>query len=299
MIGYVGLGAMGGALARRLASAHPVMVLDREPRAVQALLDVGAVPAADIRELGKRCSTVLLCLPTSDHVRELLHGDEGLLASLSPGSLVVDQTSGDPAATRKLAAELAEHDVTLVDAPVSGGPPRALAGTISIMVGADDAAFERVQPVLSSLSTNVFRAGGVGAGHAMKLVNNVMSGAQRLLTFECLALAAKNGIPPETAFTILMAGGARNSFLENVVGPSILGGQPAPDFTLRLAHKDVRLACQMGAESGVPMPFGHVALEFLEACIEQLGADAKVDQAALVVERLAGTHIVASTLIFE
>jgi 3-hydroxyisobutyrate dehydrogenase len=83
------------------------------------------------------------------------------------------------------------------------------------------------------------------------------------------------------------------------VGPSILGGQPAPDFTLRLAHKDVRLACQMGAESGVPMPFGDVALEFLETCIAEVGADAKVDQAALVVDKLAGTHIVASARIFD
>jgi 3-hydroxyisobutyrate dehydrogenase len=298
MIGYVGLGAMGGALARNLLRTHDVMVFDRSTIAAEGLGRAGATVAAELREIGERCDTVFLCLPTSTQVADVLLGPDALLASLSPGAIVIDQTSGDPAITRRLAAELAAQDVTLVDAPVSGGVERALDGTIAVMVGTSEETFARVQPLLSSLTTNLFHAGDVGAGHAMKLVNNVMSGTQRLLTFECLALAAKNGIDPSRAHTILMAGGARNSFLEKVVGPSTLGGAPAPQFSIRLAYKDVRLACQMGADSGVPMFLGAQAREMLQMCMAQVGEDAEVDQVALVIERMSGTRIVGSHDIF-
>lgn len=298
-IGYVGLGNMGSALAGRLQLQHQLLVHDRDSAAVQRLVDAGATASPDLGDLGARCDVILLCLPTSDHVRAVIFGEGGLAATVKPGALIVDQTSGDPVATRAMATELANLHVDLIDAPVSGGPPGAQAGTIAIMVGAAPELFERVRPVLTSISPNVFHAGGVGTGHTIKLVNNLLSTTQRLLTFEAMSLAAKNGVEPRTAVEILMASGGRNAFLEKIMGPLILEGNLSTGFTLGLAHKDVRLACGLGVASGVPMFFGNVTRELYQVCISEMGSDAKVDSAALVVDRLAGTEVVPPNYRFE
>ena len=294
-VGYVGLGNMGGALAKRLQLARSLVVFDRDEATVQSLVDLGASAAADLGDLAQQCDMVLLCLPTSDHVRTVLFGEgdaPGLVDSARPGTIFVDQTSGDPLATREMAALLAERGMTIADAPVSGGIAGAQAGTIAIMVGADAETFERVSEVLGQISPNVFNAGGIGNGHVMKLVNNLLSGAQRLLTFEVMALAAKNGVDPQTAHTILMAGGGRNAYIEKILGPRVLQGDLNPGFTLALAHKDVRLACDLARVSGVPAFFGGVTRELLQVCMAENGASAQVDTAALLVDRWAGTSVV-------
>lgn len=291
-IGYVGLGNMGGALARRLQLTQPLQVYDLDSANVQRLVDTGASACASLRELASRCDVIFLCLPTSDHVRNALFGVDGLASALREGSLIIDQTTGDPIATRAMAADLALRGVDLVDAPVSGGAQGAEAGTIAIMVGASDAQYARVLPLLHAISPNVFHAGGVGAGQVIKLVNNMLSGALRLLTFEGVALAAKNGIDPQRACEILMAGGARSAFLEKFMAPHIIKGNLSPGFTLGLMHKDVRLACQLGSDSGVPMFFGNLARELYQMCINEKGEDAQVHTAAQVVDRIAGTQVV-------
>lgn len=291
-IGYIGLGNMGGALAARLRLRHDLLVYDQDATAVRRLTEKGATPCAGPRDLAGRCGIIFLCLPTSDHVRAVIFGDDGLAGALKPGTLIVDQTSGDPNATRSMAAELARAGVSLIDAPVSGGQRGAEAGTIAIMVGAADDQFTRARPILTSISPNVFHAGAVGNGHVIKLVNNLLSGAQRLLTFEGVALAVKNGMEPGTAVQILLASGGRNAFLEKRMNPGVITGELASGFTLGLAHKDVRLACQLGADSALPMFFGNLTRELYQMCISEMGAAAEVDTAALVVDRLAGTRIV-------
>lgn len=292
-IGYIGLGAMGSALATRLQRAHQLRVFDLQPDAVQRLVVSGARACGTARELGAQCDVVMVCLPTSNHVRVLIDGPDGLAAGLRPGSLVIDQTTGDPAVTRELAAALAKLGVALVDAPVSGGAAGARAGSIAIMVGGDDEACARAMPVLQAISPNVFRAGQVGAGHVMKLVNNVLSATQRLASMEALSLAAKNGIDPQHACQILLAGGARNSFLEKAM-PAVLKGDLAPGFTLGLMHKDVRLACDMAASSQVPLFYGNLTREMLQMSISDLGSQAQVNEPALMFDRLAGTQVVPS-----
>ena len=135
-IGYVGLGSMGGALARRLLLAHPLHVHDVNATAAQRMSNLGAKPCASGSELAVECDTILLCLPTSAEVRTAIFGPTGLAATARQGTLIVDQTTGDPTATRAMAAELAPDGIDLIDAPVSGGPRGADAGTIAIMVGA-------------------------------------------------------------------------------------------------------------------------------------------------------------------
>jgi 3-hydroxyisobutyrate dehydrogenase len=283
---------MGGALAARLHLKQPLHVYDLNEEAVRRLADRGARPCTTLRELASRCEVILLCLPTSDYVRTAIFGNEGLHDGLARGALVIDQSTGDPGATRAMAIELSKRGVDLIDAPVSGGPDGAEAGTIAIMVGATPEQFERVLPVLSAISSNIFHAGGSGAGHVMKLVNNMLSGAQRVLSLEALSLAAKNGIEPGKACEILSAGGARNAYVETFVRQRLLTGKWKVGFSLALMHKDLRLACQLGTESKVPLFLGNAAKEYYQMCISQMGEAGDVQSVALVIDQLAGTQLV-------
>lgn len=291
-IGYVGLGDMGGALARRLQLSRPLTVFDLNAAAVGRLVDKGATAAESLPALAASCDVIFLCLPKSEHVRRAIFGENGLAEGLRAGMRLIDQTSGDPAETRQMAEMLAKRGVTLTDAPVSGGPAGADAGKIAIMVGADQDDFDAVAPILNDISPNIFRTGSVGTGHAMKLVNNLLSGAQRLLSLECLALAEKSGIAPTDAVRILLAGGARNVFLESQVGPIIERGDMNVGFTLELMHKDVDLACRAGNDLGMPMFFGATAREMYRLCMNLMGKDQSVMTSALAIDRIAGSKMV-------
>jgi len=291
-VGYVGLGNMGGALAKRLQCFHPLHVFDLNPTAVQRCTDMGASPCDTLDALASKCQVIFLCLPTSNHVETAIFGEHGLSRSLRHGTVLIDQSTGDPQATRIMAQKLAKHGVLLIDAPVSGGIQGAQNGTISIMVGGEKSVYDYVAPLLNAMSTNVFHVGEIGAGQSMKLVNNLLSGAQRLLTMEAVALASKCGISPEQACDVLLSGGARNLFLEKFMSTQVIKGELDTGFTLGLMHKDVRLACQMASEAGVPLFFGQIAREFYQMCINERGAQDHVHSAALVFDRLANTHVV-------
>lgn len=291
-IGYIGLGNMGGALARRLQLQHPLKVYDRDAGSVQRMVERGATRAESLKDLATACDVIVLCLPTSDHVRSVLLGPDGIAASARPGTLVVDQTSGDPTVTRAIAAELAARGIEMVDAPVSGGPAGADAGTIAIMVGADATQFDRIGPVLRAISPNVFHAGGVGCGHVVKLANNLLSAGTRLMTLEAMALAVKNGVEGEKALAIMMASGGRNFWMEKYMADYILTGKLKAAFALGLLHKDVRLACQLGQDSSMPMLFGNLAKDFYQMALNEYSFDAPVNVVALTMDRIAGSHVV-------
>ncbi|MCA0043387.1 NAD(P)-dependent oxidoreductase [Celeribacter litoreus] len=294
-LGYIGLGNMGGPLARRLLLAGPLIVYDRSEAACAAFAEAGATVAESAAALAESCDVIVLCLPTTPHVEGLLFGEDGIAGVLAPGTLLIDQTSGDPIASRKLAARLAEQGVSIVDAPVSGGPEGANAGTIAMLVGCTDAEFERVERILSAISPNVIHAGGFGTGYVAKLTNNLLFSAQRLMTFEAVALAAKNGLAPEKAVEILSKGSARNFFLEHTMAPRVLTGKLDSGFTLGLAHKDVRLATELGIASDVPMVFGNLVRDMYTMAINEIGREAQVNEVARLVDRASGTQVVPET----
>ena len=292
MIGSVGLGNMGGALAERLALSKQVLAFDLSETARQRLAKAGAEIAPSVADVAQRCDVILLCLPTSQHVETALKGEGGLAAAVRPGTIVVDQTSGDPNITRRLAAELAEQGVALIDAPVSGGPQGAAAGTIAIMVGSDAATFEKVKPIFDAITFNVFHAGEIGAGQVIKLANNLLSGGTRLLSLEAVTLAVKNGVSAETAVKILLASGGANFWLGKYGESLLVNGEIGSSFTLGLIHKDVKLACQMGVDSGMPMFFGNPAKEFYQMAINAYSADTPVNNIALLVEKVANANFI-------
>ncbi len=290
-IGYIGLGHMGGALARRLQLSRPLHVFDLSVTAINRMTDCGAIACASNRNVGRACEIVLLSLQTSDQVRSVIFGANGLLEGLQPGAMIIDQTTGDPFATRAMAAELATRGIDLIDAPVSGGPPGAEAGTIAIMVGASDAQFLRAEPVLQSITSNLFHTGSLGTGQVIKLANNLLNAAQRLLTFEVMALAVKNGATPERTWEVLVKSSGRNFMLEHTFPKHILNGNLAQGFTLGLMHKDVRLAQELAMNSGVPMFFGSLVQSLYRTIMNEHGADGEVNLSVRLFERMAQTTI--------
>ncbi|MBE2277527.1 MAG: NAD(P)-dependent oxidoreductase [Rhodobacteraceae bacterium] len=291
-VGYIGLGSMGGALARRLQLAEPLTVYDMNAAAVGRLVAAGAQAAGSGAEVAASCMTVMLCLPTSQHVEDLLYGRGDLARHLRPGAIVIDQTTGDPSVTRALARRLRQADVSMLDAPVSGGPVGAEAGTIAIMVGGPAEDYARAAPLLHKISPNVVRAGEIGTGNVIKLANNMLSAAQRFVAMEAVALAVKNGVDAGRAVQIINKGSGRNFFTELMFEKHIVSGNLPSGFTLGLLHKDVKLACQLGAETGVAMQFGDVAKNFLQMAMNAYSYDTQVNAAALMMDSLCGTHVV-------
>ncbi|HMN79708.1 MAG TPA: NAD(P)-dependent oxidoreductase [Burkholderiaceae bacterium] len=289
--GFVGLGRMGGALARRIIREQPLRVFDLSEQTIAALVSEGAQAAASLDELGRACDIVALCLPTSAEVKAGIFGEGGLAGSLAPGSLIVDMTTGDPNATREMAGELQDRRIDLIDAPVSGGPHGAAAGTIAILVGATTAQFERCLPLMKTISPRIFHTGDVGTGQIMKLVNNVIAAGVRAATFEAVTLGVKNGLSLKTCAEILAVGTAR-SYTTELALPSLLDPNRKMTFTMGLMHKDVRLATDVAAQSGVPMPVAGAVREIFQTAANELGAEADLNDLMLMLERQAGTKVV-------
>jgi 3-hydroxyisobutyrate dehydrogenase len=272
-IGYIGLGSMGGAIAKRMLLKEKIRVYDLVPERVSEMAKLGGMPAQSPAALAEQSDAVCLCLPTSEHVRTAIFGENGLAKGLKPGTIVADMTTGDPLQTKEMAAELAKRGVIMIDAPVSGGPVGAAAGTLAIMVGAPEPVWQKIKPVFELVSPNVFRMGDVGAGQTMKLVNNLMLAAGRAIAFEAMALAVKNGLDPKLTVDVLNKSSGRNGTTERSLGDTVEGKFPA-SFAIGLMTKDVRLANQLGRDTGVPMILGRVVEELHNVALNNHGPQA-------------------------
>ena len=285
-LGYVGLGAMGGALARRLMLSHKLRVFDLRPDVVAEFASNGAIPVQDGVSLARECDAVLLCLPRSSDVREAIFGEGGLAEGLTPGTIVIDQTTGNPDDTRAMAAELAERGVSLIDAPVSGGPAGADAGTIAIMVGGPVETLERVRPCLESISPNVIHCGDIGNGHVVKLVNNTIAAVNRIGMLEAVAMGRKYGLSLETMNEVINKSSGRSGATERGL-PAMIEGKASSNFALALMLKDVSLATQLGANCGAPMLVHGVVRGMLQAGLYEQGADANFDDMVAVIANMS------------
>lgn len=294
-IGFIGLGNMGAALARRLMRDHTLHVWDLNQAAVDALAAEGAVAANGPGGVGASgAGLILTCLPTSVQVEQVLFGADGVAAGLAEGALVADMTTGDPLATKAMAAKLASQGIDMIDAPVSGGVSGAEQGTIAIMIGAPEALFEKIKPVFESISPNIFHAGEIGSGHAMKLINNMISSCIRLATFEGVALATKAGIEPMRFAEILAKGSGRGYVADTSLPKFVIPGRKNQDFGLALMHKDLTLATKLGQDMQVPLTTGGYAREVFRSALNRLGEDADITQLIRIFEEAAGVDICAA-----
>ena len=280
-IGFVGLGNMGWPMAANLhAAGFPLVVRDAAADRQAAFADAqpgtavahepGAFAAADI---------VITMLPTSAIVADALLR-WGIGAALRPESIVIDMSSSDPSDTLQTAAELASRGVRVIDAPVSGGVPRAITGELSLMVGGDDADIERAQPVLRVLGdpARQFRTGALGTGHAMKALNNVVGAATYCATAEAVVAGARFGLDPKTMIDIINASTGQ-SFTSVNFGANVLNGAYATGFMLGLMAKDVRIAQSVIAASDTDAPVLALTDERWARALRDLGPAADQSQA--------------------
>ena len=291
-IGFIGLGNMGVPMAGRLIDGgYSLIVNDIRPDAARPLLARGATWAASPAEIAAAAHTVITILPTSREVREVLLGTKGLLDALRPGSLVLEMTSADPSVTRELEREVVARGSALIDAPVSGGVRGAVEGTLAIMVGGDPALLERARPVLARMGKNIFHAGPVGAGHAIKLVNNMCSGGILALTIEAVAVAARAGVDPTRAVEILQASSGRSNESDNKFPRFILNGAFDAGFAIRLMMKDLDGYGRLAQEAGVPSPVARAAAEVYRVAMARGMAEQDHTAIARIIEEWAGVSL--------
>jgi 3-hydroxyisobutyrate dehydrogenase len=282
---------MGGNLARHLAGKFPLTVLDLNRSAVEALVALGARSASTAADLARQSDVVLLCLPRSSDVERVIFGRNGLLEGLAPGALVVDQTSGVPDETWKFAQRLAERDIGMIDAPVSGAMATAIAGTISIIASGPSPSFATAEPILRTISRNVFHCGErVGNGQTIKSINNLMNVGCRLSTLETVAMGRKLGLPFGPMIDALNATSARNYTTPGML-PAIAEGRQSTRFALALQVKDMHQAMTLG-EGKVPMPIANVARSLLQSSLNVLGKDSQLEEIIGFVESMASVRFV-------
>ena len=252
-IGFIGLGFMGhGMAANILKAGYRLQVKGNRNRApIDDLVAKGATEAKNPKTMAEACDIVHLCLSNSPQVENVIRGPEGILASGKKGLIVVDCTTADPTSTVALAAELRAAGMAMVDAPLGRTPKEAEAGTLDAMIGADDASFARVLPVIECWAGNINRVGPVGAGHKMKLIMNFISMGYAALYAEALVLGAKSGVPPQAVQNVIGSSRLSNGFFETFMKYTLERDREVHKFTIDNALKDVGYAANMAASAGV------------------------------------------------
>ena len=279
-------------MAAQVARRHELTVWNRtRSRAVAFAAEHRSKAAATPAEAAAGAEVVLTCLPTSAEVEALLAGDHGLYAGLGEGALLLDCTSGDPATSRRIAARLGARGVAFADAPVSGGTNGAESGTLTVIVGADEATFARAEPVLQAFGRRVEHLGPVGAGHAMKAVNNALLAVNIRAFAEGFAALVKAGIPARRALDVLNSSSGRSFVSESLVPDRVLTGAFPPTFRLALLEKDVGIALGLLEETGVDGALLRRARELFREARAALGEQADYLEAIRMVERDAGIEI--------
>jgi len=273
-----------------LKAGHALQVFDVVPERMTALVQAGATAAASAREAAADCEMVITMLPNSPEVRAAVCGADGVLEGAAPGTLLVDMSSIAPLAGREIAAQAAARGVVMLDAPVSGGEPKAIEGKLAIMVGGPAEAFERARPVLEKMGATVTRVGEIGSGNVAKLANQIMVALHIAAMSEAMVLAAKAGVNPEAVYRAIRGGLAGSAVLDAKM-PLVLQGNFKPGFRIELHVKDLMNALDTAHGVGVPLPLTSSVLEFLQALkIAGKGGD---DHGGLIqfYEGLAGVTV--------
>jgi 2-hydroxy-3-oxopropionate reductase len=287
-VGFVGLGVMGRPMARNLVRAgHRVVVWNRSPAPAAELAAAGATVAPTPAELAAAAPLVLTMLPDLPQVEEVLHRDDGLLAGMGRGSVLVVMGTVSPVGVRELGARLEAAGVSVVDAPVSGGDVGAEQATLSIMVGGRPQNVARVRPLLAAMGTTVDHLGPLGAGQLAKACNQIVVAATLTALSEALVLARKGGLDAQRVFAVL-AGGLAGSRVLEVKGPKLLGGDFRPGGAAAFQHKDLGFALAAARAEGVALPLTALVDQvYGAACWNGFGGD---DHSVVVrvIERLAG-----------
>lgn len=289
-IGFIGLGIMGRPMAKNLIKAgYKLTVYDKFAR-LDDVVALGAVGAASNKEVAEKSDLVITMLPNSPHVKEAILGAGGVIEGCRQGQIVVDMSSIAPAASQEVAAALAPKGVAFLDAPVSGGEPKAVDGTLAIMAGGDQKTFDQAKPILEKMGASVVLVGGVGAGNVCKLANQIVVALNIAAVSEAFVLATKAGVDPSKIFDAIK-GGLAGSTVMNAKVPMILDGNFKPGFRIELHIKDLQNALDTGHNLHAPLPLTANVMETMQAlALDGLGSS---DHSAIVrfYEKLAKTEV--------
>lgn len=265
-IGFIGLGIMGKPMAQNLIKAgYPLVVYDIVQDKVDQVVAAGATAAASCQEVARQSDVIIVMVPDSPQVEEVMLGPNSVLDGLKPNSIVIDMSSISPLVDIAIEKKVREKQAHMLDAPVSGGEPGAVAGTLAIMVGGDEAIFDESKPLLNIMGRSVVLVGTIGAGQFTKLANQILVGVHLQAMSEALVFAQKAGLDVQKVYDAIRSGLAGSNVLDAKV-PLVLKRNYQPGFRIKLHIKDLKNALITGRELGIPLPATALTQTFFEAC---------------------------------
>lgn len=273
-VGFIGLGIMGRAMAKNVIKGGYSLTVYDKFASCQDLSELGATVVSSSKEVAERSDVVITMLPNSPHVREAVLGPNGVLEGARPGLIVVDMSSIAPAASQEICALAKEKGVAMLDAPVSGGEPKAIDGSLAIMAGGDASVFAKVKPILETMASSVVHVGEIGAGNVTKLANQIIVALNIAAVSEAFVLATKAGVAPESVFNAIK-GGLAGSTVMNAKIPMILDGNFEPGGRLELHTKDLQNVLETSHQLNVALPLTAAVMEIIQSliCDGMSGAD--------------------------
>ncbi|WP_367277245.1 2-hydroxy-3-oxopropionate reductase [Oceanispirochaeta sp.] len=290
-IGFIGLGIMGKPMAKNLLKAgHELIVLDMNKAAVEELINAGASSAVTPAEVASQTDVVITMLPNSPHVKTVALGENGLIESAAPGKVLIDMSSIAPGVSQEVAAGLEAKGMDMLDAPVSGGEPKAIDGTIAVMVGGKKDVFDKYKDIMDVMGGSVVYVGKIGAGNTTKLCNQIVVALNIAAVSEAMVLAKKAGVDPDLVYQAIR-GGLAGSTVMDAKAPMMMDRNFKPGFRIDLHIKDMTNALETSRAVGAPLPMAALAMEIMQA-IKQDGCGVE-DHSSIVkfYEKLANIEV--------
>ncbi|MDR3565894.1 MAG: 2-hydroxy-3-oxopropionate reductase [Negativicutes bacterium] len=264
-IGFIGLGIMGKPMSKNLLKAgYELVVCDVVKAAVDEVVAAGAKAAATPKEVAQQADLVITMLPNSPHVKQVVLGENGVIEGAKPGQVVIDMSSIAPLVSREVGVKLAEKGIEFLDAPVSGGEPKAIDGTLSVMVGGKKDLFDKYYPVMKTMAGSVVLTGDIGAGNVTKLANQIVVALNIAAVSEALVLATKAGVEPDLVFQAIR-GGLAGSTVMDAKAPLMMDRKFNPGFRINLHIKDLNNVLETSHEVGVSLPLTAAVMEIMQA----------------------------------
>ncbi len=290
-LGFVGLGIMGRPMMKNLLKAgHTVVAYTRNAGVLDACVAAGAQRGASNKDVGARADVIVTMLPDGPEVEEVVLGANGILEGARPGATIIDMSSINPLVSQKIGRACAAKGVEFLDAPVSGGEPKAIDGTLAIMVGGSQEAFRKAEPILKCMGSSVTLTGPVGAGNTTKLANQIMVACNIAAMGEALTLATQCGLDPEVVINAVK-GGLAGSAVLNAKGPMLIARNFKPGFRVRLHQKDLRNALQTAEATQVALPLTALVQQMLSSLVAGGKGDFDHSAIATVVEELSHVEV--------
>lgn len=290
-VGFIGLGIMGKPMSKNVLKAgYEVIIYSRTQSTIDKLVTAGAIAACSPKEVAQESDVIITMLPNSPQVKEVILGENGVIEGAKEGAVVIDMSSIAPLVSREISQVLEERGIEMLDAPVSGGEPKAVDGTLSVMVGGKKEVFDRCYPVMKAMAASVVRTGDIGAGNITKLANQIIVAINIAAMSEALVLASKSGVEPELVYQAIRGGLAGSTVLD-AKAPLIMDRKFDPGFRVNLHIKDLSNVLETSHEIGVPLPLTASVMELMQSLkVDGLGDD---DHSSLVryYEKMAGIEV--------